>query len=120
MAVIGANEGLFLQTLMAGQTTTLYYTIADERYLEGLGVYIKDSAFGDTLQIEVVVPAVPNVSPEAVLATPVKTWGVYDGDRTLLLQRKPMPAGLKLKLTYISTGQTDVKFIINGFMSKEV
>jgi hypothetical protein len=104
----------------AGQATDLDYTMAEALYVDGGDVVLENSIVGDWLEVNVIHPVygpiAPYIKKRYVPASPA-------GLGTPVMQVKTpyagkIPAGLKLRLTYHSTGIVDVKAGVNYNLHK--
>lgn len=109
-------------TCTAGQNKDIDYAFAEQLYVNGGSIVLEGSVVGDWIEVNVIhptygaiktyikkrfVPAAPagSATPMMEIETP------YAGK---------IPAGLKLRLTYHSTGGTDVKIGINYDLHKPI
>jgi hypothetical protein len=100
---------------IAGQTVDIDYTFTETLYTNGGDIVLENSVLGDWVEVHVIhpvygaiadyvnkryVPASPFGYPTPVMAVHTPYAG-------------KIPASLKLRLTYHSTGATDVKIGVN-------
>jgi hypothetical protein len=107
-------------TCTAGQTVDIDFTLPETLYTNGGDIVLENSVLGDWVEVHVIhpvygaiadyvkkryVPASPAGHPTPVMAVHTPYAG-------------KIPAGLKMRLTYHSTGGTDVKIGINYNLHK--
>ncbi len=123
----------FKTTVTAGQTVNIDHAVgAEDRYINGVGIYCEDAAMGDTCDFFVVdKDRVYNgiLYPDGYLApneVPLKQfgfdWNVYPGQLQQLVFNylARLPAGVYVRLKYKSGGGTNVKVGCNLFLHKKV
>lgn len=100
---------------LAGQTKTLDYTLTDDHLLVGLMVACKGHVFGDYMDVTVMVG-------EAVVGSFVMNWLVFDDQQLQVNEQAKFPAklltGMKIRVTYHSTGGAPVDIIVNYKLHK--
>jgi len=125
----------------AGTTTTIDWEITEERWTNGIHIFLKDQVFEDTFNIKVVDttytyagvlydatydPEGANLAwsvaqPNGVELQPFITdWNVCDDMQSQKPLKSDYPArifaGLFLRCEYTSTGPSDVKIGMNGLL----
>ncbi len=99
-----------------GQTTNIDYSLTDDVLFTGGEFLAKNSLFGDKFSLQIVHPI------NGVIYTFVNDFGVTDDSQTKMVKQSvipaKLPAGLIIRLAYTSTGETDVKLIINLYLFK--
>lgn len=106
-------------TVTAGTTSDIDYELADDMLLHGGSILmVKNAAWGDYVKLQIVHPQA------GVLATFVNKWFIDD---TVRAQTSPtvnypgkVVTGLKLRIKYTSTGQTDVEVKMNWNLEKVI
>ena len=102
-------------TANAGTLTDFYYTFTYDCKYNGIEIITDDNVvLGDGLTIETQYNAGPYGWKRYKKFG--KTWHVKKDDRTRIILFPTEPsAGVRVKMTYKSTGVTDVKFVVNFF-----
>jgi hypothetical protein len=103
-------------TCVAGQTTNIDITpsATEDRWVSG-GILLTDNVvLGDTVSFSVVHPIV------GVVETYVPSWSVLPGLSQQKIEVYParIPAGLKLRVSYTSTGTSDASCSVNYYLHR--
>lgn len=102
----------FTGTAIAGETTMLDYTLVNDAHIDAVDMYIKNQAWGDYVCFKIVAPGDVEINSFG------GPW-YLDTSRERQQQINPpqisglIPAGITLRIEYISTGVTDVEFKCN-------
>jgi hypothetical protein len=113
-------------TATLGTTTNVDFAIgAEDRYINGISLFLKDHVWGDTLNLSVVdVDNIYGYGAGLVLKTFGINWNVNDQTQsqgsTIFNYVARIPAGIYIRIVYTSTGTTDVKIRLNCLMHKKL
>jgi len=121
----------YTDTATAGETTNIDILITEERFINGLQLILKDQAFGDSVDLQVVdingtyagiLYPVGYPTP-LVLDTFGESWYVHSDSQNQDQIIVPYPArllpGLYVRVIYHSVGETDVQVCANLFLHKK-
>ena len=130
----------FSGTATAGTTTAIEHTLTEERFTNGTHLILKDHVTGDSVDFEIVdksysfagilYPADYNgtawsiVAPTGVVLDKFGDNWFVSGDSesqhpNILSYPGRLLAGMTIRVTYHSTGGTDVKVYCNNFLHKK-
>jgi hypothetical protein len=101
-------RGCALIETAAGETKSVDYQLAEDRYVDGAVYDCVGANFGDNVSMEIVHPI-----SNQVLDDFVQNWYVLDGAVHLKVYPARVPAGLILRFTYNNVGPNPAKFMIN-------
>jgi hypothetical protein len=112
-------------TATAGTTTTGDHKVLENRLLDGVGLLIKDAAWGDSLRLQVVdVDNLLGAGANYVLDEFATTWLInpqaYDQGFWRLEYSAEIPAGFYIRIIYNSVGGTNVGVGANLFLHKNL
>ena len=102
-------QGLFNVTATAGATTTFTYTMPYDRMITGMSYKITNWKQGDKIDFEV-------HHPTAGLLDNFASGYYCKEEEEFCCYGARLYAGLQLKLTYYSTGTSNVDIIMNGYL----
>lgn len=110
-------------TAVAGTSTNGQHKITEGRLFDGIGLLVKDAAWGDSIRLQVVdVDNVLGYGAGVVLDEFATTWLVnpqaYDQGQWRLEYSAEVPANFYIRLIYNSVGATDVGVGVNMFLHK--
>lgn len=104
-------------------TTTVDYTVAEERYLTGAAVKAYGAGHFDYVEFKVVAPAghaITGGAPvEVVLDTFAPSWGISDDLQLIELYKARVYAGLIIRIIYHNTTSSPVDVWVNAFLHKK-
>jgi hypothetical protein len=109
-----------------GATTALDFAVgAEDRYINGLRMFLKNHAEADTIGLQVVdVNNVLGYGAGLVLKTFGINWNVdetqSDQGQSVFNYAARLPAGVFVRLNYTSTGAVDVVVKLNLLLHKKV
>lgn len=109
-----------------GATTNHNFAVgAEDRYMNGLVILLKDHVFGDTMALQVVdVDNLLGFGAGAMLNEFGTSWNVAGDQQNQGLISFPynakINAGLYLRVVYTSTGTVEVKVRVNFLLHKKV
>lgn len=113
-------------TATAGMTTNIDFPIgAEDRYINGLALILKNHAIDDTVGLQIVdVDNVLGYGSGAVLKTFGTNWNVdesqqHQGANSFNYAARIL-AGVYVRVVYVSTGGTDVLVKLNLLLHKKV
>lgn len=110
----------------AGTTTNVDFAIgAEDRYINGVHLFLKNHAWTDSIQAFQVVDKDAVYSPAGtVLSQFVYTWNVndqvQDQGQSAFSYVARIPAGVYIRIIYVSTGLLDVGVKLNCLLHKKV
>ena len=113
-------------TATAGTTTNVQFAIgAEDRYMNGIHLMLKNHAWGDTVGFAVVdVDNLYGYGANLVLKTFGTNWNindqVQDQGSTVFNYVARIPAGMYMRLSYLSVGATNVDVKLNCLMHKSL
>ena len=113
-------------TAIAGETTNLDFAIgAEDRYINGLALILKNHASEDLLGLQIVdVDNIFGAGAGYVLKTFGTNWNVDDSQQhqgaNHFNYAAKIPAGVYVRLIYVSTGDTNVSVKLNLQLHKKV
>lgn len=111
-------EGGGLQTITAGNSSTFYFSFGGDCMFNGLGFYAKDAEMGDKLTFET---QYFNGTSWVRYKKSAKNWMVFPDCKTEIVLFPTYPSnGVRVAMTYESTGATDVKFAWNIYKFVDV
>jgi len=116
----------FRGTALPGQTTAIDFAVGNEdRHINGIRLILKDHAEADTLGLQVVdVDNVLGYGAGLVLKTFGITWNVdetkSDQGRDIFNFVARLPAGVYIRINYVSTGAVNVTVKLNATLHKKI
>jgi len=99
-------------TVPAGGTVPFDFTLTEDRFFTGVAIKAYNSGHFDYGKLQVMYG-------DTVLDEFVLSWGISDELQILEIYRAHLPAGLKIRITYYSTGTEDVDFWVNAFLHEK-
>lgn len=112
-------------TATKNTTSNIDYLLAEDRYINGVQIFLKNQVFGDTMKFQVVdVDNLLGYGAGTVLDEFGSDWNVSDDtqEQGIITVSYPakIAAGLYIRMVYISTGNTnDVLVRVNLFLHKK-
>lgn len=111
------------QTITAGQAQTIDFHLTTTKSVYGVQYYAQNANLGDFVSFQVIdIDNVLGFGANTVLNTFVTKWFIMSN--TLVDVALPLaatiPAGLYIRINYTSTGVTDVKIVVNYYMTVKV
>lgn len=111
-------------TATAGQTSNIDYKITDERYINGVHLFLENHTIDDTVNFEIVdVDNILGYGAGVVLDRFSESWIVCSEQSDQHMVIIPYPAriiaGLYIRIAYASAGSTDVIVRCNFFLHKK-
>ncbi len=111
------------QAMQVG-TTTVDYTVSEERYLTGAVVKAYGAGHFDYVTFQVVAPAGHSITGgapiEVVLDAFAPSWGISDELQLIDLYKARVYAGLIIRIIYHNTAAAAVDVWVNAFLHKKV
>ena len=109
----------------ARTSTSIDYTLKDDVFFRGIEFIARNQSFGDTLSLEVIdTNGITGVPPGTTILTPVSNWNLVTDFQRVLQYMSVTPqkalATMTLRLTYNSTGNSDVNVAINYIFLKPI
>jgi len=101
------------------ETTTVDYTVPEERYLTGVMVKGFGTHWEDTAVFSIVMPANHAGNPtenEITVNTFAPSWAISDDLQHLDIYRAKIPAGMLVRVEYTTASTTAVNFWVNTFL----
>jgi hypothetical protein len=108
----------------AGTITNIDYKLTEERYLNGCEMILKDHAFGDSCNFEVVdVDNILGYGAGTVIDRFAEDWffaSTEDQGQFIIDYPAKILANLYIRIAFTSTGASPVKVRCNFFLHKKV
>jgi hypothetical protein len=107
----------------AGQSNSILLLMTEDVYIDGGMIYAENGKVGDWIKAEVVdVDNMYGFGANTVLYTYIEKWFIIPNDKTIIQTpySGKISAGMYLKITYTSTGDTDVSIFGNYRLHRRV
>lgn len=112
-------------TATKNTTSNVQWAMAEDRYMQGGNIILKNHVFGDTFKFQVVdVDNILGYGAGTVLDEFITDWNVAEDrqgqDQIIYNYTAKVYAGLYLRIVYTSTGtENDVQVRVNLFLHKK-
>lgn len=117
--------GIFNQPVQNSGTTNLdwkipqssygYPAVNKQSYMDGIEYFAEDSKVGDHITLQVIDKDGVYYPAGTVLDEFGTNWGILPNQSTIKLYKAKLIPGLYIRVSYTSTGTTDINFICNLF-----